>query len=84
MRYKRKKGVNVRMRVYENICIDAVTDKILRIHSENAPEKSHAIEKEISYQESLRESAVPETGEKLFQTEALEIRVSVNGAIDMN
>lgn len=75
--------MNIKMRIFENICMDAVTDKILRIHSENAPDNSYAIEKKISYQGNLREAVVQETGEKFFRTETLEVRVSAKGTIDI-
>lgn len=68
------------MKVYENLYMEAVTDKILRIHSEKAAqERSFAIEKEWHDGGDLQEVTLDGQEERAFATEYLEIHISSDG-----
>lgn len=72
------------MRVFKDVCLDAVTDKILRIHSEKAIQGgSYALERELSCENELTEVGSIRQGERIFVTDALEVHVSDNGVIDI-
>ena len=83
MSAKADKGKAKSMKVVRDICLDAVTDRILRIHSENAAQRSsYAVERELSSEVELRETGFSRQEEKVFVTDALEIHVFSNGAVD--
>lgn len=72
------------MKLYENMYIDAITDKILRIHSKTAAEKnSFAVEGELPVGDSLQVIVREGENGSIFATKSLEIHVSSDGVLDI-
>ncbi|MDE7284133.1 MAG: alpha-glucosidase, partial [Lachnospiraceae bacterium] len=72
------------MKIYEDIYLDAVTDKILRIHSAKAAkERSFAIEEELPVSGSLQRVAGEGENGGIFATKFLEIHMSSDGMMDI-
>lgn len=75
------------MKLFDNLYLEAVTDKILRIHSKQAVQKeSFALGGEIPAEGNLQEQTVEgnlqeQTKERVFKTSFLELRVSEEGAV---
>ncbi len=72
------------MKIYENLYIDAITDKILRIHSEKAAEmESFAVKGGLSLEGGLQKVTSSVWDKDVFDTKSLEIQISSAGVMEI-